>query len=255
MKFEFLAALALALALAGLLPAPGPARAATLAEIFLLLPANECGGYDQAQRQDLLAKLTQPPDETKPGSEMDASSPKLRQPSENFLVLQRPQAGAITYKLFEGRSFQLMVVCRGRQRPAPGDPANRLDLSLYIFDRMGLNRADLNDYLPGIGILDFVTADTVTDPRAVRGLARLAPAYAECLSCSLNADHQLTLDIVTATSLNAAPCGDFLPAFGRLPLTWNGQIFTKPYDRAAPREEDLNRRRPLAENNPASPGQ
>jgi len=239
-----------ALALAWLLAAPGPARAATLTEIFLLLPSNECGGFTQAQRQDLLAKLTAPPDENtpKPDPEVEALSPRLRQPSENFMVLERPPAGAITYKIFEGRAFQLLAICRGRQQPTPGDPVNPLDLSFYRFDRQGLNRANLPDYLPGIGILDFVTADTVSDPQAVRALARLAPTFAECLSCSLSANHQMTLDILTATSLNAAPCDGFLPTFGRLTLTWDSQLFTKPYDRAAPRQDDPNRGRPDADN-------
>jgi hypothetical protein len=231
-------------ALAWLLTAPGPARAATLEEIFLLLPSTECGGYSQSQRQDLLARLIpEGPGEAGPEAD-DLVSPRLRRTSENFMVLQRPPAGAITYKLFEGRAFQLLVICRGRQRPVPGDPIDPLDISLYRMDRLGLNRAgNLQDYLPDIGILDFVTADTVTDPRAVRTLARLAPAWTECLSCSLSPNHRLTLDIVTATSLNAAPCDDLLPTFGRLPLTWDGQAFTKPYDRAAPREDDPNRRR------------
>ena len=245
------------LALAWLLAAPGPARAATLTEIFLLLPSNECGGFTQAQRQDLLAKLTAPPDENKPkpDPEVEALSPRLRQPSEIFLVLERPPAGAITYKLFEGRAFQLLAICRGRQQPTPGDPVEPLDLSFYRFDRQGLNRTSLADYLPGVGILDFITADTVTDPQAVRALIRLAPTFTECLSCSLSATHQMTLDIVTATSLNAAPCDGFLPTFGRLPLTWDGrELFTKPYDRAAPRRDDPNLGRPDAGNKPAFPG-
>jgi hypothetical protein len=106
-----------------------------------------------------------------------------------------------------------------------------------------LNRVSPPDYLPSIGILDFITADTVIDYRAVQTLARLAPVYTECLSCSLSPTHRLTMDIVTATTINAAPCDDLLPTIGRLPLTWDGQTFTKPYDRAAPREADLERRR------------
>jgi hypothetical protein len=239
-----------------LLAAPGPARAATLEEIFLLLPSTECGGFSQAQRQDLLTKITKDvPGEARLEAE-GLAAPRLRRTSENFMVLQRPPAGAITYKLFEGRSFQLLVICRGRQRPIPGDPVDPLDISFYRMDRQGLNRAaNPRDYLPDIGILDFVTADTVTDPRAVQTLARLAPAYTECLSCSLSPNHRLTMDIVTATSLNAAPCDDLLPTFGRLPLTWDGQAFTKPYDRAAPREDDPNRRRLDVEKNPAFSGQ
>ena len=241
-------------ALAWLLAVPGPARAATLAEIFLLLPSSECGGYSVAQRQEMLTKVMDTPGATGPAPVPDPLSPWLRQPSDSFMVLQRPRGGAITYKLFEGRAFQLLAICRGRNLTAQGDPVEPLDLGLYRLDRMGLSQVELHDYLPGIGILDFVTADTVTDPRAVRTLARLAPVYTECLSCSLSADHRLTVDIVTATTLNAAPCADLLPSFGRLPLTWDGQVFTKPYDRAAPSEEDRNLRPPDAEKKPAPPG-
>ena len=233
-----------ALALAWFLLVPGPARAATLAEIFLLLPSGECGGYNVPQRQDMLANILEAPGEMGPASVPDLSSPWLRQVSDYLLVLQRPRGGPITYKLYEGRAFQLLVICRGRHRPAaPGDPVDPLDLGFYRLDRMGLNKVNPYDYLPSIGILDFVTADTVTDPRAVRTLARLAPTYTECLSCSLSDLHRLTVDIVTATAFNAAPCDDLLPTIGRLPLTWDGQVFTKPYDRAAPREDDLERRR------------
>jgi len=95
----------------------------------------------------------------------------------------------------------------------------------------------------------------VTDIQAVRALVRLAPTFAGCLSCSLSANHQMTLDILTATSLNAAPCDGFSPAFGRLTLTWDGQqLFTKPYDRAAPRPDDPNLGRPDTVNIPAFPG-
>jgi hypothetical protein len=239
---------------AGLLAWPGPALALSLAELFLLLPADECGGHSEAQRQELLAKLTEEPSETDQEPK-GPPPPRLSQPTDNFMVLQRPLAGAITYKLFEGQSFQLLAICRGRSRPAPGDPVEPLDLGFYRFDRLGLNRVKPQDYLPSIGILDFFTGDTVTDPRAVLTLARLAPTYTECLSCSLSVTHRLTVDIVTATSINAAACDDLLPSFGRLPLTWNGQTFSKPYDRAAPRDEDLSRRRAEAENTPAPQGQ
>ena len=234
-----LLALALALTAAALAPPrPAAALASTLPEIFLTLPPADCGGYNVAQRRAMLEKITEAPAEQGPPSVPDTLSPWLRHPADNILVLQRPRAGAITYKLFEGRAFQLLVICRGRDRPAPGDPAGPLDLSLYRLDRVGLNRVSLSDYLPAIGILDFVTADTVADPRAVRALARLAPTYAECLSCSLSATHRLTMDIVTATTRSAAVCDELLPTFGRLPLTWNGLFFTKPHDRAAPRDAE-----------------
>jgi len=233
-----------ALTMAWLLVLPGPARAATLEEIFLLLPSSECGGYSVPQRKEMLDGIIEAPGETGPDSVPDSQSPWLRRSADNFMVLQRPRAGAITYKLFEGRSFQLLAVCRGRNRPAPGDPVEPLDISLYRMERQGLSRVELHDYLPAIGILDFITADTVIDHRAVQTLARLAPVYTECLSCSLSPTHRLTMDIVTATTINAAPCDNLLPTIGRLPLTWDGhQAFTKPYDRAAPREADLERRR------------
>ena len=231
-----------ALALAWLMALPGPAGAETLAEIFILLPPTECGGYDVPQRQEMLAGIIEAPAAMGPASVPESQAPWLRQPADNFLVLQRPRAGPITYKLFDGRSFQLLAICRGRNRPGPGDPVEPLDLSLYRMDRTGLKRVNLPDYLPNIGILDFVTADTVIDHRAVKTLARLNPVYTECLSCSLSSAHRLTMDIVTATTINAAACDDLLPAIGRLPLTWDGQAFTKPYDRAAPREDDLYRR-------------
>gem|GEM_PF-2679862 len=251
MKNKFFASVSLALILA----AASPSRAATLTEIFLMLPSSECGGYNVAQRQEMLDRIIEAPGEMGPPSAPSPFSPWLRQSSDNFLVLERPRAGAITYKLFEGRSFQLLAICRGLGRPAPGDPTPPLDLTIYRLDRQGLIRAVPQDYLPGISILDFVTADTVIDPRAVRVLARLAPTYAECLTCSLSSTHRLTLDIITSTALNAAPCGELLPAFGQLPLIWDGEIFIKPYDRAAPREDDLERRRRQAENNPTFQGQ
>jgi hypothetical protein len=214
-----------------------PAYAATISEIFLMLPSGECGGLNVAERQALLSRVTEAPGANGPASVPNTQAPWLRLPADNYLVLQRPRAGDITYKLFEGRSFQLLVICRGRGRLAPGDPVDSLDLSLYRLDQVGLSRAEGVDYLPGISILDFVTADTLADPRAVAAIARLAPTYNECLTCIAGAIDRRLLNIVTATTVNAAACDDFLPPYGLLPLTWNGQIFTKPYDRAAPRDD------------------
>ncbi len=234
MKRPFLAA-----ALWGLLAVFGPApdaRAASIGDIFLLLPNEECGGLTQVERQALLQSAQPAPGAGGQSSIPDPSRPWLHLVSNNYLILGRPgHQGDITYKLFDGDGFQLLAVCRGRQSAAPMDPVCRFDLCLYRLDPAGLSRADQGDYLPPVSILDFITADTLRDPRAVRDIAARAPAYNGCLTCNASINAQGALDIITVTTVNAAACSNFLPPFGLLPLTWNGLSFTKPYDRAAPR--------------------
>lgn len=227
-------------ALWGLLAALGPipaAWAASINDVFLLLPNEECGGLTQVERQAMLQTALTAPGAGGQTSIPDPSRPWLHLVSANYLILGRPgYQGDITYKLFDGDGFQLLAVCRGRQSAAPMDPVCRFDLCLYRLDPTGLSRADQGDYLPPVSILDFITPDTLKDPRAVRDIAARASTYNGCLTCNASLNAQGALDIITVTTVNAAACNNFLPPFGLLPLTWTGLGFTKPYDRAAPRE-------------------
>ena len=233
-----LAALVLLLLL--VLPA-APALAASAADIFLMLPQSECGGFTTLERRMMLDVTV-----AAPWSSGRSLSPDMEQPwveilSAGYLVLHRPGYGDITYKVFDGPNFQLMAVCRGRQRTSTLDSGCRFNLCLYRLDRLGLTRVSQDEYLPSITILDFVTADTLADRRAVEDIVRRAPTYSQCLICNASAQDSLALDIITVTTVNAAACDNFLPPFGLLPLTWDGLEFTKPYDRAAPKQEPADR--------------
>ena len=211
-----------------------PAPAATISEVFLMLPTSECGGYGVEERKMMLEATIPAPGNAGRSPAPDSLYPWVEILSPHHLILHRPGYDDISYKLFDGSGFQLLALCRGRQRVSPIDTACRFNLCLYRLDRSGLSRVEQRDYLPSISILDFVTADTLLDPRAVKDIADRAPSYGQCLTCNASAHDLLALDIVTATTVNAAACNNFLPPFGLLPLTWNGLNFTKPYDRAAP---------------------
>lgn len=216
----------------------GPASAQSAAELFLRLPDAECGGYSPTERELMLNAAIEAPGAEGRRVPPDAAHPRVRLVSSNYLVLHRPgRVGDISYKLFPGRGFDLLAVCRGRLPAAPMDPACPFDLCLYRHDAAGLSRVEQDEYLPSVTILDFITADTLTDPNAVRDIARRAPAYGLCLTCNATVQDPSALDVLTVTTVNAAACADFLPPFGLLRLTWNGTDFTKPYDRAAPRDK------------------
>ena len=220
---------------AGLLTA-GPLEARlNINELFLLLPDSECGGYTRDERQVMLDWAIAAPGAPGRSIKPDPQSPWVDLLADNLLVLHRPGYGDITYKSFDGVDFQLVAACRNRQRVSPMDTSCLLNLCLLRHDANGFFRVELREYLPRISILDFVTVDTMADPRAVEDIARRAPHYAQCLTCRASAHERLVLDIVTSTTMNAAACADFLPPFGLLPLTWNGSTFTKPYDRADPK--------------------
>ncbi|MDR1045510.1 MAG: hypothetical protein LBP33_10395 [Candidatus Adiutrix sp.] len=233
-------ALALALALT-LFPGTGGAQLSpvTVSELFQRLPDSECGGYGPLERQRMLEEAVPAPGNAgrTPGGAVEPLQPWVEVLSPNYLVLHRPGFSEITYKLFDGRGFQLLAVCRSRQHSSAIDRDCRFGLCLYRQDRLGLSRVEPREYFPGISILDFVTVDTLADPRAVEDIARRAPAYGQCLVCNLSSSDSLTLDLVTVTTVNAAACLNFLPPFGLLPLTWNGLNFTKPYDRASARPQ------------------
>lgn len=211
----------------------------SVTDIFLQLPDSECNDFSPAERKAILETSTQ----TTPGGAGRASVPDPNKPwihiySNQFMVLNRPGLdGTITYKLFNGNGFTLIAICRGRQRYGVVDPACRFDLCLYVLDNRGLSRAEHHKYLPGITILDFITMDTLTDPRARSSIAARGPTYGQCLTCNANLSNPGSLDIITTTTINAKACDSFLPTYGILPLTWNGSHFTKPYNRASPRGE------------------
>lgn len=203
-------------------------------ELFLLLPDSECGGYTKENRQDMLQSAVLAPDDSGRSIKPDPQKPWVEIAADNLLILHRPGFGDITFKSFDGSGFQLLAACRNRERVSPMDTTCLMNLCLLRHDVNGLYRVELREYLPRISILDFVSADTMTDPNAVKDIAARAPNYAQCLTCRASAHERLVLDIVTSTTINAAACADFLPTFGMLPLTWNGRSFTKPYDRADP---------------------
>ncbi len=216
--------------------APEAAWGESMAEAFLRLPDEECGGYTPAEREMMLNTAIEAPGAAGQSSVPDVNHPWVRIFSSNYLILHRPGGSDIAYKMFNGSGFQLLTVCRGRLRTAPADPACRFDLCLYRLDQAGLTRAEQKDYLPSVSILDFITADTLNDPQAVQDIAARGPTYGQCLTCNASITDQLALDVITVTTVNAAACDGFLPPFGLLPLTWNGLSFSKPYDRAAPEE-------------------
>ena len=214
----------------------GPAWAATAGEIFLMLPNAECGGFSRVEREGMLEVAVDGNLTAGQSSSPDVMNPWVRVIATNFLELHRPGYGPITYKLYEGHGFQLLAVCRGRQRTAPMDPDCRFNLCFYRLDSAGLSRVEPTDYLPSISILDFITPEMLDDARARADIATRGPTYPSCLTCVASIHDSQTLDIITFTTVNSAACDNFLPPFGLLPLTWNGLEFTKPYDRAAPRE-------------------
>ena len=214
----------------------GPASAATVSEIFLTLPNAECGGFSRVEREEMLKVTVDGNLTAGQSASPDVTYPWVRIVATNFLELHRPGYGPITYKLYEGHGFQLLAVCRGRQRTAPMDPDCRFNLCFYRLDPTGLSRVEPADYLPSISILDFITSAMLDDPRARADIAVRGPTYPSCLTCVASIHDSQTLDIITFTTVNSAACDNFLPPFGLLPLTWNGLEFTKPYDRAAPQE-------------------
>jgi hypothetical protein len=85
--------------------------------------------------------------------------------------------------------------------------------------------------------LDFVTAATLADRRAIRDLAVINQTFEQCLTCHASVLDPKALDILAVTTINGHSCLGFLPQFSLLPLTWNGEYFVKPHDRAAQPED------------------
>lgn len=216
--------------------AAGPAQAASINEVFLMLPNTQTGGFSRVEREALLEKAIDGNLLAGQSQSPDVIRPWVRIIGENFMELHRPGHGPINYKLFDGSGFQLLAICRGRLRNAPIDPVCPFDLCLYRVDREGLTQADQEKYLPSITILDFITPEMLDDPRSAADVAARGSNFIDCLACNASIHDALALDIITYTAINASACANFLPPYNMIRLTWSGLEFTKPYDRAAPQE-------------------
>jgi hypothetical protein len=230
---------------AALLMAPAAALAVGINDIFLMLPPEETRGLSSTLRRDLLDRAHQG------ASGYSAPSPEgfwLELHNDRALTMYGTGSGPIVYKAFPMRGdWNLVAVCRSRQTQGPSslvEPPHDfpLDLTLSVLSPAGdLTRADFADYLPPISVLDFTTADTLLDRRAAGELAVIDRAFADCLTCHASAHDPLAMDILTVTSINGHSCAHHLAQFKLLPLKWEDGRFTKPYDRAAPRLDDLRR--------------
>ncbi|MGL4209654.1 MAG: hypothetical protein ACRCTY_09740 [Candidatus Adiutrix sp.] len=206
-------------------------------QAFMKLPDSQCAGLNQNARERLVETILPKPGAAGRPSVPNVQEPWLRLLAENTLVLRRPGVGAITYKFFPGRGpgRGVLAVCRGGETVPAIDPACPFGLCFFRAERGELTFVDHQEYMPSVSILDFITPDTLNDPKAVSDLASIGPNYGHCLSCNATTTEADTINIVTATSINTGVCGRILPTFGFLPLTWNGLEFVKPYNRAAPR--------------------
>ncbi|MDR3153926.1 MAG: hypothetical protein LBW85_06580 [Deltaproteobacteria bacterium] len=239
--------LALAAALALALAFPGNSAAAGSAlDLFLELPAGETYGLTVDQRKEL-ARISGASKEGYTAPSQQGFYLEIKEPA---ITLMGIHGSPIVYKLFPGKpgSPDVFIVCRSRQTAGPSTSYEKLpsrpeyDLLVY---QSGLSRAmmpvRLHDYLPPVGVLDFVTRDTLEDALAGRVLEAIDKEFGACLTCHASTEDRNALDIVTVTSINAHSCGGFLPQFKLIPLSWNGEVFTKPYDRAASPDEPWDR--------------
>jgi hypothetical protein len=216
--------------------------AATITEIFQLLPPEQVKGLSGSYRMELIELYGQGASGyTTPSRE----GFWLEFHGDNAMTLFATSQAPIVYKSFQtNKGWQLLVICTSRQTYGPANEweaphENPLDLVLYLVSPTNdLIRAYTEDYLPPISIYDFVTLDTIEDRRAVRDLENLKELfYSECLTCHASIQDALALDIFTVTSINGHSCASFMSQFKLLPLKWNGEYFIKPYDRAAPIEK------------------
>ncbi|MDR2612027.1 MAG: hypothetical protein LBG06_04050 [Deltaproteobacteria bacterium] len=239
-------ALALALALAALAPAGRLAAAGNALDLFIDLPPEQAYGLTSQQRKEL-AQVTGSSAGGYTAPSREGFVLDVREPAVTLFGIHRPP---IVYKLFAGQPGRpdVLAVCRSRLTSGPATAYERLPerppLDLLVY-QSGLGRAllpvRLLDYVPPVGVLDFVTRDTLDDLPARRDLAAIDREFAACLTCHASVEDKAALDIVTVTSINAHSCGGFLPQFKLLPLAWNGEYFEKPYDRAASPDEPWDR--------------
>ncbi|MDR1109175.1 MAG: hypothetical protein LBP92_00395 [Deltaproteobacteria bacterium] len=229
--------LAAFLALALLMAWPVAARAATITEIFLLLPPEQTRGLSAVSRRALLERIGQ--------GQAGYTAPSqeglwMEVHGENALTLFGTSQAPVTYKVFPmPRGWQLLSICRSRQTYGPANAGEQphetfLDLALYLVSATNdLIPAAIADFLPEVGVWDFVTRDTVEDRQAVRDLEAINQIFPDCLTCHASTQDPLALDIFTVTSINGHSCALLMAQFKLLPLRWAGDHFSKPYDRAA----------------------
>ncbi|MDR1086457.1 MAG: hypothetical protein LBP22_16770 [Deltaproteobacteria bacterium] len=224
----------------GLLRGADPASAADIRDYFLKVPDGRAHGLSSAARQELLNRAAQKTGYTIPSE--DGFWVVIH--GGTSLTLFGNHRAPIVYKTFSSKlRWQLLAICQSRQTSGPTekDPASpeRLyDLFLMQIDQNDdLNTASIDNFLPPISVLDFVTADTTRDRRAVRDLAVINEYFSQCLTCHASVLDPQTLDILTVTSISGHSCSGFLAQFKLLPLYWNGEYFIKPHDRAAPPED------------------
>jgi hypothetical protein len=216
------------------------AYAADIRDYFLKVPDGRANGLSSAARQELMDRAARKTGYTIPSE--DGFWVVIH--GSTSLTLFGNHRAPIVYKTFPSKlRWQLLAICQSRQTSGPTeeDPASpeRLyDLQLMQIDQNDdLNAASIDNFLPPISVLDFVTADTTRDRRAVRDLAVINEYFSQCLTCHASVLDPQTLDILTVTSISGHSCSGFLAQFKLLPLYWNGEYFIKPHDRAAPPED------------------
>jgi hypothetical protein len=242
------ATLAVAVAAVASLAAADGLLAWSALDLFLQTPPENAYGLTPDQRKDLVRRHSA----ALGGYTAPSREGYFLEIKEPAVTLMGVHSSPIVYKLFQGKpgAPDAFVVCRSRQTSGPSTAFERLpsrpafDLLVY---QAGISRAMMpvrtHDYIPPIGVLDFVTRDTLEDTLARRDLAAIDRDFVPCLTCHASTEDRNALDIVTVTSINAHSCGSFLPQFKLIPLFWNGEYFTKPYDRAASPDEPWDRLR------------
>ncbi|MDR3204162.1 MAG: hypothetical protein LBV23_05415 [Deltaproteobacteria bacterium] len=223
-----------------------PLKAATISELFLLLPPEQVRGMTAAERRELIETAHRG---TSGYATPSKSGRWLQMKGEHAVTLFGLAEAPIVYKIFPAfSSWQLLGVCKSRQTYGPTN-VNELahetpyDLTLFLVSQTNdIIRAQLEDYLPPISVLDFMSADTMEDKRAIADLAYIDADFGPCLTCHTSLQDTRALDILTVSGINGHSCAKLITHFKTLPLTWEKDRFTKPYDRAAPIPDDIIQR-------------
>ncbi|MDR2140598.1 MAG: hypothetical protein LBR11_02210 [Deltaproteobacteria bacterium] len=243
----------LTLALALVIFGACQAGAADIKDYFVKVPNSLAHGLTPVERRSLLdTAVRRQPDYIAPSQQgfwLEIHGPRA-------LTLFGFRRSPIVYKTFPSNErWQLLAICQSRQTSGPteADPASPdmfYDLTLMQVDHNDeLNTTRLEQYLPPISALDFVTRDTLSDRRAARDLAIINQDFDRCLTCHASVLDPLALDILTVSALSGQSCLGFLAQFKLLPLHWNGERFTKPHDRAAS-PDDIRPQRPNGRHGP-----